>query len=91
MQLTTRNFNMMQISLSDTNGLYSISLDNDFETLDEYVELLIKPILRAAGFGEPLLDKYFVKEEPHTVSYSEFELEPIEKKVVDKVAKKYYE
>ncbi len=77
---------MMQISLSDTNGLYSISLDNDFETLDEYVELLIKPVLRAAGFGEPLLDKYFVKEE--NVAWK---LSPIEKKVAEKSAKKYWE
>lgn len=79
----------MQITLSDANGEFSIYLKEDFETLDEYVELLIKPILRAAGFGEESLDKYFVKEEP--LSFVDWELEPIEKKVVDKVAKKYYE
>jgi len=81
----------MQITLSDTNGEFSIYLKEDFETIDDYIELLVKPVLRAAGFGEASLDKYFVKEEPYTVSYSEFELEPVEKKVVDKVAKKYYE
>lgn len=81
----------MQITLSDNNGDFSIYLKEDFETLDDYIELLVKPVLRAAGFQEASLDKYFVKEEPYTVVYSEFELEPIEKKVVDKVAKKYWE
>lgn len=82
---------MMQISLYDTNGDFTITLHDNFEQLEEYIELLVKPVLRAAGFQEASLDKYFVKEEPYTVVYSEFELEPIEKKVVDKVAKKYYE
>ena len=76
----------MQITLSDTNGEFSIYLKEDFETLDEYVELLIKPILRAAGFQEGSLDKYFVKEGVYN-----WELEPIEKKATDTFAKKYYE
>lgn len=78
----------MRITLVDTNGGYTISLNNDFETLDEYVELLIKPVLRAAGFQEDSLDKYFVKE---GVEYYNWELEPIEKKATDTFAKKYYE
>ena len=86
-----KDYDMMQISLYDTNGDFTITLHDNFEQLEEYIELLVKPILRAAGFGEASLDKYFVKEEPYTVAYSEFELEPVEKKVVDKVAKKYYE
>lgn len=78
----------MQITLSDKNGDYAIYLNNDYEQLEEYVELLVKPILRAAGFAEASLDKFFVKE---GVEYYNWELEPVEKKVVDKVAKKYYE
>ena len=78
----------MRITLVDTNGGYTISLNNDFETLDEYVELLIKPVLRAAGFQEDSQDKYFVKE---GVEYYNWELEPIEKKATDTFAKKYYE
>ena len=78
----------MRITLVDTNGGYTISLNNDFETLDEYVELLIKPVLRAAGFQEDSLYKYFVKE---GVEYYNWELEPIEKKATDTFAKKYYE
>ena len=78
----------MQITLSDTNGEFSIYLKEDFKTLDEYVELLIKPVLRAAGFQEDSLDKYFVKE---GVEYYNWELEPIEKKATDTFAKKYYE
>jgi len=80
---------MMQISLYDTNGDFTITLHDNFETLDDYIELLVKPVLRAAGFQEASLDKYFVKEEP--LSFPDWVLEPIEKKVVDKVAKKYYE
>ena len=59
----------MYISLTDTNGSYSISLDRDFETLDETIELLIKPILLAAGFCEAQLDEYFVKEDEFQIVF----------------------
>ena len=53
----------MYISLTDTNGTYSITLNEDFVTLEEIIALLVKPILLAASFSEEQLDKYFVKEE----------------------------
>ena len=53
----------MQISLTDANGTYSIFLENDFDHMEEYIELLVKPILRAASFSDVIIDKYFVKEE----------------------------
>lgn len=78
----------MQITLSDTNGEFSIYLKEDFETLDDYIELLVKPVLRAAGFCEPLLDKYFVKEAPISFADGKVELSPAAEK---KSAKKYWE
>lgn len=79
---------MMQISLYDANGDFTITLHDNFEQLEEYIELLVKPVLRAAGFQEASLDKYFVKE---GVEYYNWELGPIEKKATDTFAKKYYE
>lgn len=78
----------MRITLIDANGEFSIYFHNDFETLDEYIELLIKPVLRATGFCEPLLDKYFVKEAPISFADGKVELSPAAEK---KSAKKYWE
>jgi len=55
----------MKISLTDANGTYSIFLNEDFDLMDDYIERLIKPILRAASFSDLSIDKYFVKEEEY--------------------------
>ena len=57
----------MNISLTDTNGTYSIYLSEDFETLDEIISLLVKPVLLAAGFCEAQLDKHFTPDEVELV------------------------
>jgi len=59
-----KDYNMIPIALPHKNDYSPICPNNDFEILEEYIELFIKPLLRAAGFGEASLDKYFVKEEP---------------------------
>lgn len=78
----------MHITLTDTNGEFSIYLKKDFEALDDYVELLVKPVLRAAGFSDAALDQYFLKDE-FPPSY--WELIPKEEPVEKKAAKKYWE
>ena len=52
----------MNITLTDQNGTYSISTNESYDTLDEYIEMLIKPVLLAATFSPALLDKFFVKD-----------------------------
>jgi len=74
----------MQISLTDANGTYSIFLNEDFDLMDDYIECLIKPILRAASFSDLSIDKYFVKEEEN-FSWDNmplFEEKPVAKKAV---------
>lgn len=70
----------MQISLTDANGSYNIFLEEDFDTLDQYVELLIKPILRAASFAEGSIDRYFINEDTMSDWTLDFELDDVEKK-----------
>lgn len=53
----------MQITLTDTNGTYSISTVEDFVSLEEIIALLVKPILLAASFSEAQLDDYFINKE----------------------------
>lgn len=59
----------MNISLTASNGTYSIYLKRDFDTLDEIISLLVKPVLLAASFSEAQLDQYFVKEEEFNIVF----------------------
>ena len=52
----------MYITLTDLNGTYSISFNDSFDTIDDYIESLIKPILYAAGFAPSLVDAYIKKD-----------------------------
>ena len=49
----------MYIQFQDTNGIYTISTNQDYETLGDIIEMLIKPVLRAATFSEESINKYF--------------------------------
>jgi hypothetical protein len=60
----------MNITLTDQNGTYSISTISEFDTLDMYIDLLVKPILLAASFSESQLDDYFVKENEFNIVFS---------------------
>ena len=83
--------NKMQISLTDANGSYNIFLEQDFDTLEEIISLLVKPILLAASFSEAQLDKYFVKEENFQMDFTDWLDDEEEECVVKKaptVAKK---
>jgi hypothetical protein len=53
----------MFISLTDANGTYSIRTDKDYDTLGDIVDMLIKPVLRAATFSEESISKFFKTEE----------------------------
>jgi len=80
----------MQISLTDANGTYSIFLERSFDHMEEYIELLVKPILRAASFSDVVIDKYFVKEEDfYWDNMPLFEEKPVAKKAVAKKAEDY--
>lgn len=59
----------MNITLTDTNGTYSISTVEDFVSLEEIIALLVKPILLAASFSEAQLDQYFVKEDEFQIAF----------------------
>jgi hypothetical protein len=48
----------MKITLTDTNGTYTIEIDKEFVHMEEYIELLIKPVLLAAGFHPDTIKKY---------------------------------
>jgi hypothetical protein len=78
----------MQISLTDANGSYNIFLEEDFDTLDQYVELLIKPILRAASFGEGAIARYFINEDTISDWTVDFDLDEVLEKKTAPVAKK---
>jgi hypothetical protein len=62
----------MNITLTDTNGTFSVTLNEDFYTLDEIISLLVKPVLLAASFSEEQLDKYFVKEEEFQIIFNDW-------------------
>lgn len=49
---------MMSIVLTDSNGTYTVKLDREFVTLEEYIELLVKPVLLAAGFHPDSINRY---------------------------------
>ena len=80
----------MYITLTDANGTYSISFNDDFDVIDDYIESLIKPILYAAGFSPSLVDQYFVKEDEFQIDFAGWlddeENECVAKKAVAKMA-----
>lgn len=48
----------MKITLEDTDGIYTIELKDDFCQIQDYVSLLIIPVLKAAGFADGSINKY---------------------------------
>ena len=49
---------MRKIELTDSNGKYTIEVDDDFESIGEYIDFLVRPVLLAAGFSNELVKDY---------------------------------
>lgn len=48
----------MKITLTDDNGTYSIEPKECGESLDQIMENLVIPVLKAAGFQQGSIDRY---------------------------------
>lgn len=48
----------MKITLETTNGIYTVEPKQSFEAISEIIEYMVIPVLLAAGFSQPLINKY---------------------------------
>jgi hypothetical protein len=76
----------MKISMTDTNGTYTIETNEEYVELGEIIEMLIKPVLLAATFHPATIEKYIPSDtEEMSDWFVEFELDD-EDEVVEKKA-----
>jgi hypothetical protein len=53
-----KGLKMRKIELTDNNGIYTIEVDDSFESIEDYIDFLVRPVLLAAGFSEKLVAEY---------------------------------
>lgn len=54
-KMIKKGLKMRKIELTDNNGIYTIEVDDSFESIEDYIDFLVRPVLLAAGFSEKLV------------------------------------
>jgi len=52
---------MTQLTLTNENGTYTVSIPDEDLTLDVIFDRLLEPVLRAAGYSQVSIDGLLVK------------------------------
>jgi len=53
---------MKSIELTDENGTYNVTLTDCGDSISEYFENMIIPVLLASGFSQSVIDSYIGKD-----------------------------
>ena len=54
-----------KITLEDENGIYSVEFnrDEDLQHIGKVINYLVRPVLRAAGYADSVIDKHITEDE----------------------------